>query len=230
MTAPAPPSPTRRRLPGRRTLVIGAVVLAVLVVAGVVAALLIPGGGPDRGDRRGGGIPEIGLTGEYDELVGPGDLPGGPGGHGPRDRDGLGDDAVLIGSVVSTAEDTLVVTPDGGAQRTLRTDEDTRVRGGGNAALGDLTAGERVVVRIEGTGDAATAVAVLAPQGRVTGTVTALSGDTATVVAVDGRTVTADIATLGQKPVEGDVVVLRGTFADGSTLTADGVRILPRAS
>lgn len=228
MTVPAPESPTRRRLrPGRRTLVVGAVVLAVLVVAGVVAALLIPDGGPGRGDRR-GGVPEIGLTGEFDELGG-GPGPG-RGDRGPRGEGILGDDAVIIGSVVSTAEGTLVVTPDGGAQRTLRTDDDTRVRGSGNAALGDLTAGERVVVRVEGSGDAATAVSVLAPQGRVGGTVTALTGDRATVVAVDGRTVTVDVAALGRRPAVGDVVVLTGTFEDGTTLTADGVRILPRVS
>lgn len=224
MTTPvAPPSPSRRRRPRGRTLVIGAVVLAVLIVAAVVAALLIPGGGRG-GDRRGG--PEIGLTGEY------GELDGGPGrgGHGGR-GDGLGDGPVLIGSVVSTAEGSLVVAPDGGgADRTLRTNDDTRVRGGGNAALGDLTAGERVVVRVDGTGDAATAVAVLAPQARVVGTVTTLTGTNATVVAVDGRTVGVDVAALGRQPVVGDVVVLTGTFTDGSTLVADGVRILPRAS
>lgn len=227
MTTPvAPPSPSRWRRPRGRALVIGAVVLAVLIVAAVVAALLIPGGGPGRdGDRRGGA--EIGLTGEY------GELDGGPGRgeRGPRgERDGLADGPVLIGSVVSTAEGSLVVTPDGGVQRTLRTDDDTRVRGSGNAALGDLAPGERVVVRVDGTGDAATAVSVTTPQARVAGTVTALTGTSATVVAVDGRTVTADVAALGQQPAVGDVVVLTGTITDGTTLVADGVRILPRVS
>ncbi|MHA6780530.1 hypothetical protein ACVGOW_05940 [Pseudonocardia saturnea] len=230
MTAPAPESPTRRwRRPRGRALVIGAVVLAALIVAAVVAALLIPGGGPGRdGDRRGG--PEIGLTGEFDELGG-GPGPGGRGDRGPR-GDGAGplEGPVVIGSVVSTAEGTLVVAPDGGAQRTLRTNDDTRVRGAGNAALGDLTAGERVVVRVDGTGDAATALSIVTPQARVVGTVTALTGTSATVVAADGRTVTADVTALGQQPAVGDVVVLTGTITDGTTLTADGVRILPRAS
>ena len=131
---------------------------------------------------------------------------------------------------MSTAEGTLVVTPDGGAPRTLRTNADTRVRGAGNAALGDLTAGERVVVRVDGTGAAATAVSILTPQARVVGTVTALTGTSATVVAADGRTVTADVTALGQQPAVGDVVVLTGTITDSTTLTADGVRILPRAS
>ncbi|GAA2546159.1 hypothetical protein GCM10010210_16840 [Pseudonocardia hydrocarbonoxydans] len=207
---------------------IGAVVLAVLVVAAVVAALVLPGGGPGRdGDRR-GGPPGIGLTGgfgEFDELGPGGDRP-----RGPRGGGWPGDDPVLVGSVVSTAPGSIVVTPDGGAPRTLRTDDDTRVRGGGNAALGDLAPGERVVVRVEGTGDAATAVGILAPQARVAGTVTALTGTAATVVAVDGRTVDVDVAALGQQPAVGDVVVLTGTFADGTTLVADGVRVLPRAS
>jgi hypothetical protein len=208
--------------------VIGAVVLAALIVAAVVAALLIPGGGPGRdGDRRGG--PEIGLSGEFDELGG--DPGGGRGDRGPRGEGaGLLEGPVVIGSVVSTAEGTLVVTPDGGAPRTLRTNADTRVRGAGNAALGDLTAGERVVVRVDGTGDAATALSILTPQARVVGTVTALSGTSATVVAADGRTVTVDVTALGQQPAVGDVVVLTGTITDGTALTADGVRILPRAS
>lgn len=219
-----PTTTTRRwRRPRGRALVIGAVVLAVLIVGAVVAALLIPGGGPGRdGDRRGG--PGIGLTGES------GELDGGPG-RGPRgDRDELGDGPVVIGSVVSTSEGTLVLTPDGDAQRSLRTTDDTRVRGAGNAGLGDLTAGERVVVRVDGTGDAATALTILTPQARVTGTVTALAGTSATVVAADGRTVTADLTALAQQPVVGDVVVLTGTVSDGATLTADGVRILPRAN
>lgn len=230
MTAPAPESPTRRwRRPRGRALVIGAVVLAALIVAAVVAALLIPGGGPgsDRvrdGDRR--GVPEIGLTGEFDELGG-GPGPGGRGDRGPRGEGaGLLEGPVVIGSVVSTSEGALVVTPDGGAPRTLRTNDDTRVRGAGNAAVGDLTAGERVVVRVDGTGEAATALSILTPQARVVGTVTALTGTSSTIVAADGRTVTADVAALGQQPVVGDVVVLTGTITDGITLTADGVRIL----
>ncbi len=62
------------------------------------------------------------------------------------------------------------------------------------------------------------------------GTVTALTGDRATIASVDGLTVTADVAALSQKPVVGDVVVLTGTAADASTLRADGIRVLPRAS
>lgn len=223
MTAPENPPPTRwsRFRPRRRGAVVGAVVLALLVVAGVATALILPLGGPDRGghgDDR--GRAGIGLLG--DERFGPGHR--GRGGEEPLLR---GDDAVLPGTVVSVGDGTLVLTPDGAPQRTLRTDDRTRVRGRDDAGLGDLRPGERVVVRVDGTGDAATAVAVLVPQARVAGTVTAITGDTATVVGIDGLTVTADVAGLAQRPAVGDVVVLTGT-ASGSTLTADGVRILPR--
>jgi hypothetical protein len=86
-----------------------------------------------------------------------------------------------------------------------------------------------VVVQVEGTGDAATAESIWVPQASVTGTVTALSGNTATVTSVEGLTVSVDITALSQKPVVGDVVILTGT-ADAGTIRADGIRVLPRAS
>ncbi|OLT03712.1 hypothetical protein BJF90_03100 [Pseudonocardia sp. CNS-004] len=103
------------------------------------------------------------------------------------------------------------------------------MRGAGNSGLGDLQVGERVVVSVEGTGDAATAEAIWVPQASVTGTVTALSGETATVVSVDGLSVPVDTTGLSQKPAVGDVVVLTGT-ADAGTIRADGIRVLPKAS
>lgn len=220
MTTPenTPPSRWSRLRPRRRGAVAGAAVLALLVVAGVTAALVLPLGGPGHGDGR--GRPGIGLLG--DAGFGPGH-----GGRGGAEHLLRGDAAVLPGTVVSVGDGTLVLTPDGAPQRTLRTDDRTRVRGRDDADLGDLRPGERVVVRVDGTGDAARAVAVLVPQAGVAGTVTALDGDTATVVGIDGLTVTADVAGLAQRPAIGDVVVLTGT-ASGTTLTADGVRILPR--
>lgn len=229
-TPAAPPPPPQWRRPRRRGFVIGAAVVATLIVGGVAAALLIPHGGP----WRGGDGPAVGLVDESGELGlpedggGRGDGPG-RGRGGPFDR-GLGDDTLIAGTVVSAGNGTLVVTPDGGAQRTIRTDDTTRVRGDGNAALGDVAPGERVVVRVSGTGDAATAVAVLTPRARVAGTVTALSGDTATITAFDGLTVTANVAGLSQKPAVGDLVVVAGVTADGTTITADRIRVLPKAS
>ena len=219
----------RRFRPGRRGTVVGAVIVAVLVVGAVVAALLHSDDGRGHRGDRGPGGPELAMNG--DELSGidePG-LRGSPGrGGGLGDR--LGDDTLLAGSVVSVTQGSLVVTPDGAPQRTLRTDGDTRVRGSGNTALGDLQAGERVVVRVDGTGEAARAVAVLVPPARVTGTVTAVAGDRVTVVQLDGLTATVDVTALTQKPVVGDLVVLTGTVSDGATLRADGVRFLPKAA
>lgn len=253
MTTPSPDSPTGsasprpgrrwyRRRPRGRGAVLGAALLALLVVGGVAAALLIPDG--DRGDRRGfhGHGPDLGLTGEFGELSGTDELDASLSGDGPESRDGgwrdrsrgggrgLGDDTLLVGTLTSTADGSIVVTPDGGnAPRAVRTDDDTHVRGSGNAALGDLAPGERVVVRVEGIGDAATAVAVLTPRTRVTGTVTALTGDSATVTRIDGLAVTANVAAV-TPPAVGDLVVLTGVTTDGTTLTAQAIRVLPKAS
>ncbi len=233
---PPPPPPARRSRLRSRGFIIGATIVAGLLVGGVVAALLIPDrdrGWFGPGDGRGDWVSEM------DHRGGPwqgGPWQGGPGRGGDRggyDEGGpfaFGDGPVVTGTVVSAGNGTLVVAVDGGAQRTLRTDGDTRVLGAGNNALGDLQTGERVVVRVQGTGDAATAVTVWAPQARVTGTVTALTGDRATVVSVEGFTVTADVSALSQKPAVGDVVVLTGVAADGSTIRAEGIRVLPRAS
>lgn len=222
-TPPAPPPSSRwRRLrPHRRGGVIAAVAVAVLVVGAVAVALLGPWHG--RGDR----IPGVGRAGES------GQLEGGPGGRpdGPRGQRGFADGTtpVLVGTVVSTASGTITITPDGAAARTLRTDDSTRVRGNGNDAVGDLQAGERVIVRVSGSGATATAESIEVPKASVTGTVTALAGDTATVTSVDGLVIGVNVAALSQKPVVGDVVVLTGTVANGTTITADGIRVLPKA-
>jgi hypothetical protein len=228
-----PPRPSWRSRLGRRGPAVGAAVLALLVVAAVAVAFLV--GGPGR-DRDRGGPAGFGGPAQFDdERRGdgrPGDGWGG-GGRGGRDDGGpgagFGDDPVLTGTVVSVADGALVVAADGGAQRTLRTDDATRVRGGDDGALGDLQAGERVAVAVEGTGDTAVARTVWSPDASVTGTVTAVTGDRATVLSVEGLPVTADVAALSQRPVAGDVVVLTGTATD-QVLRAEEIRILPAAS
>ncbi|MGE3285467.1 hypothetical protein [Pseudonocardia sp.] len=204
--------------------------LGLLVVAAVVAAFLVPWGG-----RYGG----YGPAGHPRAVHGPGmfgDGPGrGPGGYG-WDRDGrggpgvafgrLGDDTLLAGTVVSAGNGTLVITPDGSPQRTLRTDDRTRVAGDGVRSLAELTAGQRVLLRVDGTGDAATVVVAYVPQARVTGTVTAIAGNQATVVSVQGLTVTVDVTAIGQKPAVGDLVEISGG-ASGAALRADELRVLP---
>lgn len=240
-TVTDPPRSRWRQLrPRSRGTTAGAALLALLIVGAVAFALA---DGPDRGDRGGPvrvldedsvGVTDLGGLAELDGPGGPADRRDGPerigGGRGGAPDRGLGDDTLLAGTVVSTADGSIVLTPDGGAQRTIRTDDRTRVRGSGNAAPGDLQAGERVVVRVSGTGDSATAVSITAPQARVTGTVTALAGNTATVTAIDGLVVTVDVTALSQRPAVGDLVVLSGVAANGTTITADGVRILPKAS
>jgi hypothetical protein len=231
-----PRRPWRSRLRSRGV-VITAVVAALVVIAGVTAALLLPD--HDRG-RFGPGFDRAGWSGAPPWAQ---ERHGGPmgerwdddddefEGRGPRGQGfgGFGDEPVVAGTVGSVANGSIVVNVDSAAPRTIRTDGDTRVRGSGNNGLGDLQVGERVVVAVEGTGEAATAEAIWVPQARVMGTVTALSGDTATVTSVDGLPVSADVTALSQKPVVGDVVVLTGT-ADGATIRADGIRVLPKAS
>jgi hypothetical protein len=216
-----------------RGVVITAVVAALVVIGGVTAALLLPdhdrgrfGPGFDRAGWSGGAPWEEGRHGP----MGMGDH--GPGGErfgGPGRGFGMGDEPVITGTVASVANGSIVVNVDGAGQRTLRTDDDTRVRGSSNSGLGDLQAGERVVVAVEGTGDAATAESIWVPQASVTGTVIAVSGDTATVTSVEGLSVTVNTTALTQKPAVGDVVVLTGT-ADAGTIHADGIRVLPKAS
>jgi len=244
-TAPQP-LPRRRFLrgPHRRAWMIGGIVLAVIVAAGTVAALLVPDRpGPGHGGPGWAGLRADDRAGGFG--FGPGrdgghPLPGYDGGHPFPGRDGrgwgggdpvgpdrLGDDTLLSGTVVSAASGSLVLTPDGGAQRTLNTDARARVFGGTGRSVADLTAGQRVVLRVDGAGDAATVVAVWVPRAHVVGTVTALTGDQASVVAVDGRSVAVDLAGVGHRPAVGDLVAVVGG-PSGPTLRADELRVLPR--
>jgi len=234
---PAEPKPPRRSWGSRlrsRGVVITAAIAALVVIGGVTAALLLP----DRDHGRfGPGFDRAGWSGAppwaegrhgpmgMDDDGPRGDRFGGP---GPRGFD-FGDEPVITGTVASVANGSIVVNVDSGGQRTIRTGEDTRVGGSANSGLGDLQVGERVVVSVEGIGDAATADSIWVPQARVAGTVTAVSGDTATVTSVDGLPVTVNTAALSQQPAVGDVVVLTGT-ADAGTIRADGIRVLPKAS
>jgi hypothetical protein len=206
-----PPRTWRSRLRSRGAVITG-VVAALVVIGGVTAALLLPdhdrgrfGPGFDRAGWSGGAPWEDGRHGPMGMGIGDhgpgGERFGGPGQHGF----GFGDEPVVTGTVASVANGSIVVNVDGAGQRTIRTDNDTRVGGSSNGGLGDLQVGERVVVEVEGTGDAAT------------------------VTSVEGLTVTVNTTALSQKPAVGDVVVLTGT-ADAGTIRADGIRVLPKAS
>jgi hypothetical protein len=233
-TSEVPPRRSWRSRLRSRGAVVTAAIVALVVIGGVTAALLLPDhdrGGFGPGIERAGwsGAPPWADGRHGDDGPMAGGHMGGAMGERFGGRGGFGDEPVVAGTVASVADGSVVVNVDGAGQRTIRTDGDTRVRGAGNSGLGDLQVGERVVVSVEGTGDAATAEAIWVPQASVTGTVTALSGATATVVSVDGLSVPVDTTALSQKPAVGDVVVLTGT-ADAGTIRADGIRVLPRAS
>jgi hypothetical protein len=219
----------RRRRFSRRRIAIGAALLAVLVGGGMAVALLIPGGSFGGAVAAFEGRPVDG--GQQAAAPAPAPAPAGGrqrGQHGDG-RDRLGADTLLVGKLVSTGTGTLVVAQDNGATLTVHTNEGTKVLGAGKKGLAGLTAGDRVVVRVSGTGDAAAAVTVRSPKAHVTGTVTALAGDAATVLRADGLAESVNVAAVNPKPAVGALVVLSGT-ADGSTLTADRMRPLPKAS
>ncbi|MGD9530146.1 MAG: hypothetical protein AB7V44_25585 [Pseudonocardia sp.] len=237
---PASQPPRRRYVPRSRWAIVGLSVVGVLVVAAVVAAFLVPWGGRHggfgpAGHARGGPGPGMvddrhgwGPQGRGWDRGGEGwGRGGGPGAGLGR----LGDDTLLAGTVVSAGNGTLVITPDsaGGTapQRTLRTDDRTRVAGDGVRSLAALTAGQRVLLRVDGTGDTATVVTAFVPRARVTGTVTAIAGNQATVVSVQGLTVTVDVTAIGQKPAVGDLVEITGG-ASGAAIRADELRVLPK--
>ena len=179
--------------PAARGAVIGAALLALLVVGGVAAALLIPTATAATGGASPG--PDVGLTGEFGELGGTDELDasltadgsGSPGrrmarpGPGRRTRARRRHPARRHGRVHRpTARSSSP--PTAARTRTVRTDDDTaRARPGNSGARATCRPASGSSSGSSGTGDAATAVAVRTPRTRVTGTVTALTGDTATV-------------------------------------------------
>ncbi len=234
-------TPTPAYTPHRRRWPIFAGVLGLLVVLGLLAAMLLSGRGYDpsnAGDEAAvqlavadaGGLGELDLTdGANDPNAAPSaDTSGEPPRRHPPLLRRLGDDTLLVGTVASAADGTLTVTRDVGGELTVTTTENTRVRGGGNASLGDLTAGERVVVRV-GTDKQAIGVLVLRPH--VAGTVTALDGDRATVTRASGLTQVVDVSALADKPQVGDLIAVVGSSADGgATLKAEKIKQLPETS
>lgn len=212
-----PPSPRRRR---RLPWLIG---LGGVLVGGLVGGLVVAGAlGSDRA------APDLAFAAEAELITSAfpgewdGDRPGGhhrPFGHGQWR---LGpDERVVVGTVAGSGANDLTVAQDGGSQTAIPTDEDTRVRGSDNHELGDLDAGERVVVRV---GPDGTAAAVSVIRAHVVGTVTALDGDRATVLRPDGLAVQLDLSGVDARPAVGTVVAVRGSAAgDGGVLRAEEV-------
>lgn len=237
--ATAPSGRGRRRRPW---LIAGATVL------GVILLLVAFGAGRATGRWHDGGHGGYGLRGDHRAMIrmhdgpaGPGGGPwmgerggfgGGPGwgggrhlGVGPGGPGALGGQGIA-GTVASVNGASVVVNADGGGPVTVTTNDQTRVLGEGRHSVADLKAGDRVLVRVR---DANTPVAVLVPQARAAGTVTALDGDRATVTRPDGLTQAVDVSGVSNKPKAGDRVAVLGTIADnGATLKASSLRVLPK--
>lgn len=215
---------------------IPAAVLSGLLLVGVIAATAAFAGPGSGGSDMPTDPITVGAVDEVaalDALLEPdGDEPGGPAadrplrhgrnGHGPLGlRDG---EKVVAGAVSSVADGSLVVRKDNGAEVTVQTDADTKVRGAQNRSLSDLQAGERVVVRVGADG---VARGVLAVRAHAAGTVTALDGDRATVVRAGGLSTVLDLSAVEQRPAVGTVVVAVGTATDnGATLKVEKLREL----
>lgn len=147
---------------------------------------------------------------------------GGTGALGPGGQPGT---TVLLGAVSSVNGANLVLTPDAApAPVTVTTTDRTRVAGGQVRALSDLKAGDRVAVRVAPDHSA---YGVMLIQASVRGTVTTLSGTSATVVQPDGLPQTVDTSGLPTQPQVGDRVAVTGT-ASGTTVKAQNLRELPK--
>jgi hypothetical protein len=221
---PAPP-PKRRS----RVLVLSAV-FGVLLVAGVLAVVMTAG---NRGTSSAAAEENLDLlfapaaaTDQDPTDQPPPDHPGRPFRHGRHGPLRLGEgEKVVAGTVASVGADNLVVRKDNGAEVTVPTDGDTKVRGNGNHQLSDLQAGERVIVKAGSDGKAD---AVLTVRAHAVGTVTRLEGDRATVVGPGGLTKELDLSGVPERPAVGTMIVAVGTAADGgATLKVEQLRELP---
>jgi len=207
-------------------------VFGVLLVAGVLAVVMTAAG--NRGSS-----PPAAADENLDLLFAPAaavdqnptdeppmDHPVRPFRHGRHGPLHLAEgEKVVAGTVASVGADNLVVRKDNGAEVTVPTDADTKVRGNGNQKLSDLRAGERVIVKAGADGKAD---GVLVVRAHAVGTVTKLEGDRATVVGPGGLTKELDLSGVSQRPAVGTMIVAVGTAADnGATLKVEQLRELP---
>lgn len=229
MDQPTQQLPPRRR---PRTALVLTGVFAALLVA-VVAAAAVTGDRPGESAAAGSDesldllfAPAGVEAAEAGEQADPTQDTGKRGRHWRRGPARLKEgEKVVIGAVTSVGEGTLVVRKDDGAEVTVPTDGDTKVRGNQNRALTDLEAGERVIVKAGADGKADGVLAVRAHAG---GTVTKLEGDRATVVGPGGMTRELDLSGVTERPAVGTVVVAVGTATDGgATLKVEQLRELP---
>ncbi|MGW0523699.1 hypothetical protein [Crossiella sp. NPDC003009] len=145
---------------------------------------------------------------------------------GPKDkRRQQADTTVLLGTVKSVETSKLTVTRDGGGEVTVEADARTRVHGNGVAELTGLKPGNRVAVRVTKDNKA---LRVTVPKAHLTGTVTKLDGDRATILARSGLAQAVDLSGIQDKPKVGDVVAVRGDAVEsGAVLKAERLRQVP---
>jgi hypothetical protein len=235
-----PPMHNPTLTPRRRRRPIFAGVLGVLLVGGVLAATLISGARGSSASAIDGqdeaalqlAVADAGGLGDLaDGSTAPGATPaafGAPGGQARPPLGRLGDNTLLVGTVAAAGGGKLTVTRDGGGDITVTTTDKTKVRGTGKKVVGDLAAGERVVVRV-GTDKSAVGVLVLRPH--VAGTVTKLDGDRASVTRASGLTQVVDVSGLTEKPKVGDLIAVVGSATDnGTTIKAEKIKQLPKTS
>ncbi|MGW6444894.1 hypothetical protein [Lentzea sp. NPDC055074] len=153
--------------------------------------------------------------------------PGGPGGVNGQNRPGrpdkakLKDSTLVVGRVKSVESGKLTITKDDGSEVSLTTDGSTKLRGGD---LAGLKADQRVTVRVKD--GKALNVALAKAQAR--GTVKDVNGNNATLIQVDGLQTPLDLASVTEKPKNGDLVAVSGSVTDGKTIKVEQLRQLPK--
>lgn len=184
----------------------GAIVAAAgLTVGGIAVATAAEG--PDR-------PPNVAFAERH--LGGPGqNKPGRP------DKAKLKDSTLVVGRVKSVESGKLTITKDDGSEASLTTDGSTKLRGGD---LAGLKADQRVTVRVKD--GKALNVALAKAQAR--GTVKDVNGNNATLVQVDGLQTPLDLASVTEKPKNGDLVAVTGSVTDGKTIKVEQLRQLPK--
>lgn len=230
-----------RRRPRRRwPWISGAVIVALVVLAAIFWVGLLVGshhGRHGRFHRGDGGLGHGRLYG----MPGPGGTGSGwaygpgPGGNGRWGGFGLGGSGggtfarpagpAVLGTLASVNGANLVINQDGGQQVTVPTTAQTMVVGDQRTSVTDLRPGDRVAVREDATHNA---LGVLVIPARMAGTVTALTGDQATVSTPSGLTETVDVSGVTNKPKVGDRVMVTGTATNnGTAIKATQLRVLP---
>ncbi|MGO1055369.1 DUF5666 domain-containing protein [Crossiella sp. CA198] len=211
LIVPVPEQPPAESAAPRRRGLKALGLVAVIGVAGAAVGAVLLGGltgsAAPRGEIALAAEPEVVQVAAQDRQA-----------RGPKEnkqRRAPADSALLLGAVKSVAPGKLTVTRDSGGEVTVDTDARTRVRGNGQDALTGLRAGDRVAVRVSKENKA---LRVTAPKAHITGTVTRLDGDRATILGQSGLAVPVDLAGIQDKPKVGDLVSVRGAAADGGAL------------